>query len=306
MTLPWERAARRIGRDAFDALVEMPGSALASLLLEVYAKRADALTPADVLRRFNDDAFVTPSPVDQREMLRLDAHLLAHIPSQFEAVELSPLAPFGTCSAMAPVDAKKVLATIRNTEVLSDPTNVMAMICARRRDREDEIRLCNTQRLVRTTRVRDTGHSQHFRILTMCTAGRDRGNQLFEENAVVEHLDVLLTLMTTLPSDYVVDELAITLACAAGQPCDRIRARLAERWPSVEIRADEERLGKSAYYKGIAFKLWVGRAGGPTLPLGDGGLVDWTARLRADRKERLMISAIGTEVLAKLFGVRRP
>lgn len=306
MTLPWERAARRIGREAFDALVEMPGSALASLLLEVYAKRAESIKPADVLRRFEVDPFVAPSPVDQRETLRLDAHLLAHIPPRFEAIELSPLAPYGTCSALAPVDAKKVLATIRNCEVLSDPTNVMAMICAQRREREDEIRLCNTQRLVRTPRVRDTGHTQHFRILTMCTAGRDRGNHRFEEGALVEHLDILLTLLTTLPDDYIVDELAITLACADDQPCDRIRARLAERWPTVGIRADEERLAKSAYYKGIAFKLWVGRPNHPALPLGDGGLVDWTARLRADRKERFMISALGTEVLAKLFGVRRP
>ena len=51
---------------------------------------------------------------------------------------------------------------------------------------------------------------------------------------------------------------------------------------------------KSSYYQHVAFKVWFDE-----LPLGDGGLTDWTARLRNDRRERLVTSAIGTEMLIK-------
>ena len=35
--------------------------------------------------------------------------------------------------------------------------------------------------------------------------------------------------------------------------------------------------------------------------LADGGFVDWTQTFLADRKERLMTSAIGTELLCRMF-----
>ena len=36
------------------------------------------------------------------------------------------------------------------------------------------------------------------------------------------------------------------------------------------------------------------------VPIGDGGFVGWAGALRQDRKERLLIGAIGTEGLIKL------
>ncbi len=42
-------------------------------------------------------------------------------------------------------------------------------------------------------------------------------------------------------------------------------------------------------------------ADGIRLPLVDGGLTDWTQKLIANKKERLLISAVGTELLAKIY-----
>ena len=67
----------------------------------------------------------------------------------------------------------------------------------------------------------------------------------------------------------------------------------------VPVRRDEERLQRSSYYQGLAYKLEVRTASGAILALGDGGFVDWGAKLRQDRKERLLISAVGTEGLVK-------
>lgn len=66
--------------------------------------------------------------------------------------------------------------------------------------------------------------------------------------------------------------------------------------PEVVVHRDEERLVKTSYYQRVAFKVWVDE-----LSLGDGGFTDWTAKLRNDKRERLVTSAIGTEMLLKGF-----
>ena len=51
------------------------------------------------------------------------------------------------------------------------------------------------------------------------------------------------------------------------------------------------------YYLQAAFEIDV-RFGGMTFNAADGGLVDWTQQLLANRKERLMISGIGIDRVA--------
>src|SRR5262245_24334033 len=109
----------------------MAGSELHSLLLEVMRRRANARTPHEVLAQYRRDRFVRPAVIDQRVTVELDAHLLAAAQG-FEAIELSPVAPLGTCSTMAPTDQHRVLSALRATEVVSDPTNVFALECAER------------------------------------------------------------------------------------------------------------------------------------------------------------------------------
>jgi hypothetical protein len=282
---PWERPADAIGADALAALESMPSSELTSLLLEVFARRARKLSVHDIRRRFESDAFVVPSTVSQRAVADLDAHLLAQMPPHFEAVELSPLAPHGMCSALGPVHPHNVMATIRGQEVLADATDVMALMCARLRDTREEVHLVTSQRLVRAQRVREKFHTQHFRILSLVSAGR---GDAFAMRGIVEHIRIQLHLLSTLPPEFRVNELRVTLAA---ENYDELRAMLGDE---VQVERDEVRLTKTSYYQRAAFKVWV-----DGLPLGDGGFTDWTARLRNDKRERLVTSAIGTEMLIK-------
>ena len=85
---------------AYDALTSgLSSSALWSLLIDVFARRAEARSPAELQRHWVRDSFTRPAPVDQRTLVELDGHLLANAEG-FEALELSPLAPLGTCSAI--------------------------------------------------------------------------------------------------------------------------------------------------------------------------------------------------------------
>lgn len=48
------------------------------------------------------------------------------------------------------------------------------------------------------------------------------------------------------------------------------------------------------YYKGLQFTIIV-NLNGQELNIGDGGFVDWSQKLLSNKKERMMISAIGLD-----------
>src|ERR1700722_5448171 len=90
-----------IDATAYAALVQgLATSELTSLLLGVIDQRASKRTPAQIGQQWQRDRFVAPAAVDQRTFNVLDSHLLS-VASTFESLELSPLAPLASCSAIA-------------------------------------------------------------------------------------------------------------------------------------------------------------------------------------------------------------
>ncbi len=116
-----DRTWRTAGLDdrASAALLEKwPASEVWSLLLEVMERRAKQRTPSDLARQWERDGFTRPSYMDQRTLVALDGHLLAAA-DQFEAIELSPLAPLGSCSAVSLASQNKIVSALRGTEVVA-------------------------------------------------------------------------------------------------------------------------------------------------------------------------------------------
>ena len=140
------------------------------------------------------------SYVDQRTLLDLDRELLAAA-SDFEALELSPLAPLGVCSRVAPTSQNRVVSTTRGSEVVSDPTNVLALECARRlrENPHATVRLATSHRCVRAQEVpRRAGFAAHFRMFCLVSAGRESKDQAFTVDALIEHLHVHLSALDRL------------------------------------------------------------------------------------------------------------
>src|SRR4051794_16741117 len=154
-----DEIAARVARDAgVDDLVDIlservDGPDLASLLLAVFRRRAARRTPAQVLERYQSDRFVRPSSVAPESLDAINSAALAALPPGFERLELSPVCPLGTSSVLGGISQDRVVATVRNTEVVSDPTNVLALECAlrRRADRSATVKLAATQRALRAT-----------------------------------------------------------------------------------------------------------------------------------------------------------
>src|SRR5262249_48596215 len=128
----------------------LPASEVWSLLLSVMESRAGRRTPVELRTQWRQDRFVQPCAIDQRMLNEIDSHLLAAA-VRFEAIELAPLAPLGVCSGVAPASQNKVVSTARGTEVVSDPTNVLALECASRliKQPEQAVRLTTCHRCTR-------------------------------------------------------------------------------------------------------------------------------------------------------------
>ena len=158
-----ERIAQETGiGNLVEALSEqLSPTDLQSLLIEVYRRRAEALKPRDLLSQYERNRFVQLAQVGPAAMIAFDRLAFKLLPPGFEAVELAPVTPLGTCSVVSTVSQNVAVPTIRNTEVCSDSTNVLALECARRRREAarsnlrstDRVKLCTSHRLLRADRA---------------------------------------------------------------------------------------------------------------------------------------------------------
>jgi hypothetical protein len=311
-----ERILRESGMDGLLELLaqRLSPSDLQSLLLEVYRRRAAQVTPAHLLDRYANNRFARPAAAGPVALAALDRLAFECAAASFEAIELSPLTPLGTVSALAPVDQNSVVATIGNTEVVSDSTNVMALECAvRRRELRklatsagEAVRLCASQRLVRAQNFNRPGLLAHFRIFAICTAGRAAPGYRFELEALETQLACYLDFLARVGE----------IGCRVGSIrvaftdlqdrafLERLRAvaipRLVARFPGAKFECDPDTVTAPAYYQLARYRIYAATPERGELDLADGGFTDWTQKLLGDRKERLLISGIATERVGSL------
>ncbi|MFK0119128.1 hypothetical protein [Streptomyces sp. NPDC090994] len=174
----------------------MPGADLTTLLLEVFRRRAERLTPAEVMRRYRGDRFVAPAPVGFAAQCRTtEDALVSALPEGFEALVLAPVVPLAAHSAVATVDPRKVIATVRGSEVAADPTNAPALEASHRRSSalaadpraRAPVRPAAGQRVVRAQSFGGPRDLAHFQLFGLVTAGRNTGDRRrFERGHLVE------------------------------------------------------------------------------------------------------------------------
>lgn len=302
MTRPWIVDA--LGEDAFARLATgLAGAELQSVLLEVMAARAAARTPAELVAQHTRDRFCQPSPVDLRVSVSLDGHLLAAA-ADFEAIELSPVAPLATCSRMGLTSQHRVLAALRQAEVVADPTNVLALECARRlRAASAPVHLATSQRVIRAQPVpKLPGFTQHFRLFALASAGVEAKDHAFTVDALAHHIRTMLGALDRLEAHgYAfgarrVDVLATPARAALA---DRIAAAVTGA-PVTTAPLDH------AYYSaGLRYMVWVTAPDGQALPLIDGGAFDWLTRLTANRRAVYIASGAGAQLMALRFRATR-
>jgi hypothetical protein len=294
---PWTRSG--LGETAYAALAEgLPASELWSLLLSVVEQRAQRTTAA-LHQQWQNDRFVRPSYIDQRTLVELDSHLLAAA-TAFEPVELSPLAPLGVCASVSLGSQNRVVSTIRGTEVVSDPTNVLALESARRlrADPESVVKLATSHRCVRAQEVpKMPGFAATFRMFCMTTSGHERKDQGFVTAALLEHVQTHLRALDRLEQHgYAFPDRSLRILVRPEREALGQRLATSVTQVPVTIEALEHR-----YYDGVRFMLSARSTTGAPIPLIDGGAFDWLHKLASNHKMVFVASAIGAQLAAYLY-----
>jgi hypothetical protein len=284
------------------ALIDgLSASALWSLLLGVMEQRARR-KPAALLEQWRQDRFVQPCAIDQRTLHELDAHLLAAA-TAFEAIELAPLAPLGACSSVAATSQNRIVSTARGTEVLSDPTNVLALESARRlrKSPQAEVKLATSHRCTRAQAVPDQpGFAAHFRMFCLTSAAHERKDHAFVTQALSEHIRTHWAALDRLEQHgYSFAERSLKLLSTPERR--HVAQRIAEALPDMPVTHADLTHG---YYDGLRFMIDVSAPDGTRMPLADGGAFDWLRKLGANDKLAFVASGMGSQLAAFAFRAR--
>lgn len=287
--------------EILNTLAQLPGTELNSILLELFNRRTENITPAEVLAQFNSNRFVTPSTLDVTGFKELEFEWLKQAAQQgFQPVMLSPLAPLGTCSSFKTIHQNNVVSALRGTEVMSDPTNVFALLIAqqyKQNKNTNPVRYVAAERLVRAQGLSQPGHTAHFGIFCMASGGFNSGSFSFEMEQLTEHINLHLSLLSSfnkkdLSIKILLKEDKASLYAAVQNALAEINSHYA-----VEIIVQDE---PNAYYNLLQFKTFL-HHNGTEINLSDGGFTNWTQQLLSNKKHRMLISGIGIELVYKLM-----
>jgi len=292
-----------VGKPLFEQLATgLAGSELQSVLLEVMRQRAGGRRSIDLLTQYRDDPFCSPGAVDLRTAVAVDSHLLAAAET-FDAIELSPVAPLGTSSVVALTDQNRVLSALRATEVVSDPTNVLAFECALRLRNSPliPVHLVTSQRVLRTQPVPNLpGYTQHFRIFVLASGGREGRNNDFSVQTLALHIRTILAGLDRLEQHgYRFGERRVEILATTER--EHVGDRLASGFGSMAFR---KRLEHPYYSGGLRYGIWVTTADGAPLPLVDGGTFDWLATIGSNRRLVFVASGAGSQIIPLHFRAR--
>lgn len=278
-------------------------SELNSLLLEVFKRKATSQAPSSILKGYHENRFVRPSTVDPIVFMELELLLLRLATEHdFRPLVLAPLAPLGSCSVFALADQNKVVSAIRGTEVVADATNILALEAAQRRRaynfNNTIVKLCTAHRHVRAQALSGKGFTAHFGVFCMVSSGKDRGNLRFEREVLQNHLAFYHDFLSV----NLGMQTRVTLKVISGTHAESfglLAHEIASGLPMIDIGIVNVSSEDHRYYYGLRFSIdaFVNEN---EYNIGDGGFVNWPVALMSNKKERMLTSGIGTELLYKI------
>ena len=302
-----KRILEKINRpDLLHVLVnDLTGSELNSILLEVFHHKLKSITPPELLNLYQANRLVKPADLPVLEMKRMELEILELFEKYlFHPIDLAPVSALGSCSVPAHVDQKKILSAVRGTEVLADSTNAIALhVCDLIQGSSiatETTKFCNIQRMLRTQSISGKGFRPHFRVGCLVTCGKDTGSYSFEKTALHDHLLVMKSLFL---GYYKMDNLRFRLLGRSGYPknfLSDVTYYLVNNITDTEIAAIDQSEKENLYYKGIQYKVDISYKG-KTFEIADGGFVDWTQQILQNKKERMLTSGFGFDLMYRIL-----
>ena len=194
---------------------------LQSLLLAVYRDRVDQIKIPDIKKQYQENRFVQPCDISQREFLMFDNLAYSILSEEFLPVELSPVNPLGLNKVLTKISQNTILSTLRNIEVIADVGTALVLEYMKRRELltgslkgNTSINLATSQRVIRLQQfTKESGFTPHFRIFALCTGGKDTGYENFKIEELTKHIAFYLDLLRLLNENgYRTTEINVTFA----------------------------------------------------------------------------------------------
>ena len=292
-------------QDFFDRVCPLNTADFNSILLKLFSLRTAKSSPQKVLHTFRENRFVAPSSFDPIKLHQLELELLSMTSKAGITNKLlSPVAPIGSCSVFGCVNQNNVLSAVRNVEVLSDPSNILAIMLSNDilNNQIDHTRCTHyatTTRVVRGQKWEGENLYAHFWIFCIVSTAQDKGSYLCEKELLKHHLQFYDNLIQTRYHR----KMTIVLRRRTGYTAyedffEKMYSATKEMFPDTPISVvlDSE---NNNYYKGINFKIYM-QKDNEQIEIGDGGFVDWISKMTGSKKNRCLISGLGLERLLLL------
>jgi len=276
--------------------------------MELFRIKARERSAKELLHAYQNNRFVTPSAIEPLSFLESEVAILATACAHgLTPLILSPLAPFGSCSISGFTDQNKVVTALRGTEVVADATNVLALEAVLKRKAQGfdsrDLHYCASHRHVRAQAFSEKAFTAHFQIFCVVSSGTDPGHFLFEQRSVLKHLEMYSDILLRYPqfSEIIVTIKSLTEQGIINQVAPAVFDFLNARFKRerVTLQMQESPLSEHRYYQHLRFSIDV-VVDNQRLNIGDGGFVSWPRQLTGNKKERMLASGIGTELLWKL------
>lgn len=302
--------------EASNKLSSLQNANFQSLLLDVLNKKAEAQEIKDINDILRTNPFVAKCDVDQKTLLKFDLLAYDLLPEKYQAVELSPLEPFAVNQCLAGISQNRIFSTTRKSELISDPTMALALLSGQQRtellkqdhENSDIVSLATSHRIIRQEIPKKQWYTTHFRNFTISSAWRDKGYEIFETQCLNEHFSYFIELFNKLNNSWEYDIRDITFVVSnvnKNKPelmdiiDNSVLKKLQEQYPNISFRINNNK--QSNYYSSICYSILAKNKNDQEVNIWWGGITDWTKKLTASDKERLLVWSIWTEVITKLF-----
>ena len=305
-------------KEVVKALAEvLDRSELQSLLLDVFKKKAGQITPSILFGNYKTNRFVEQSSLDPLLIAKFDVLAFEQLTDEFIRLELSPVSPLASCSSIAMVNQDRVISASRNVEVTSDATNILALEAALQRKNilveakniSKNIHLSASHRVIRSQLFDNKNYTPHFKLFNLCSAGRDQGDKKFEINAAILHLEYYISLFYKVLDMSRTRRILIRLL-NFNKGNELLKGGILKHFAKnehekIEFMVDQKDVNGINYYEDLRIMINVTNSQNQTFHIVDGGFTDWTRKILSDKKEKLLTSCIGTELLLKTMDLNK-
>lgn len=141
------------------------------------------------------------------------------------------------------------------------------------------------------------GFTQHFRLFVLASGGPEEREHGFTVSTVLRHIRTALAALDRLEAHgYAFGTRLVDILTTPER--EALGARVAEQLGAL---ATQKVLEHPYYSGGLRFQIRATHRDGATLPLIDGGVFDWLAKLSANRRAVYVATGVGAQLMAARF-----